>query len=122
MARNITLKNSQMAILEATWSVVIHPLAEPELAQLPPDLRARFLHIAELLESFGPQQVGLPHVRPLQQKLWEMRMSGRDGIARAVYAAMQDRRRLVLHVFIKKTPRTPRQALQMALKRLENSR
>ena len=122
MGRNITPKNSQMAILNPSWSVVIHPLAEPELAQLPPDLRARFLHIAELLECFGPQQVGLPHVRPLQQKLWEMRMSGRDGIARAVYAAVQDRRLMVLHVFIKKTPRTPRQALQMALKRLENSR
>jgi ribosome-binding protein aMBF1 (putative translation factor) len=32
-----------------------------------------------------------------------MRMTGRDGIARAVYAAVQDRRLLVLHVFVKKT-------------------
>ena len=91
MARNISLKNSQMAILEATWSVVIHPLAEPELAQLPPDLRARFLHIAELLESFGPQQVGLSHVRPLQQKLRAMRRSGRYGIHGLPRFARNDR-------------------------------
>lgn len=111
-----------MAIIGSPWTVVIHPLAEQELGDLPEDLQARFLHIAELLESFGPQQVGLPHVRPLQHKLWEMRMSGRDGIARAVYAAVHERRLMVLHVFVKKTQRTPRQALAIALKRLESHR
>lgn len=108
-----------MAIISTPWTVVIHPLAEQALDDLPEDLQARFLHIAELLESFGPQQVGLPHVRPLQHKLWEMRMSGRDGIARAVYAAVHGRRLMVLHVFVKKTQRTSHQALATALKRLE---
>ena len=97
----------------------MHPLAEPELLALPADMKARFLHIAEMLEDLGPQRVGLPHIRPLESKLWEMRMQGRDGIARAVYAAVQDRRLLVLHVFVKKTQTTPRAAIAMALKRLE---
>ena len=97
----------------------MHPLAEPELLALPADMKARFLHIAEMLEEFGPQRVGLPHIRPLESKLWEMRMKGRDGIARAVYAAVQDRRLLVLHVFVKKTQTTPRAVIAMALKRLE---
>ncbi len=83
-------------------------------------MRARFLHIAELLEDFGPQRVGLPHIRPLEDKLWEMRMQGRDGIARAVYAAVQGRRLLVLHVFVKKTQAAPRRALTTARKRLED--
>jgi phage-related protein len=102
-----------------TWTVTLHPLAEPELQALPADMRARFLHIAELLEDFGPQRVGLPHIRPLEDKLWEMRMQGRDGIARAVYAAIQGRRLLVLHVFVKKTQATPRSALTTARKRLD---
>ena len=102
-----------------TWTVTLHPLAEPELLALPADMRARFLHIAEMLEEFGPQRVGLPHIRPLASKLWEMRMQGRDGIARAVYAAIQDRRLLVLHVFVKKTRATPRRAIDTALKRLD---
>lgn len=38
------------------------------------------------------------------------------GIARAVYAAIQGRRLLVLHVFVKNTPRS---ALETARKRLE---
>ena len=77
------------------------------------------MHIAELLHDFGPERVGLPHIRPLEGKLWEMRMQGRDGIARAVYAAIQGRRLLVLHVFVKKTQTTPRSALETARKRLE---
>ena len=84
-------------------------------------MRARFVHIAELLEGFGPQHVGLHHIRPLEGKLWEMRMQGRDGISRAVYAAVQGRRLLVLHVFIKKTQTTPRSALETARKRLDTA-
>ena len=101
------------------WTVTLHPQAEPELVALPADMQARFVHIAELLEEFGPLRVGLPHIRPLECKLWEMRMQGRDGIARAVYAAVQGRRLLVLHVFVKKTQTTPRKAIETALKRLE---
>lgn len=72
-----------------------------------------------MLEDFGPHRVGLPHVRPLESKLWEMRMQGRDGIARAVYVAATGRKLLVLHVFVKKTQATPRSAIETALKRLE---
>ncbi len=101
------------------WTVEVHPLAEAELKALPADMRARFLHIAELLEHFGPQKVGLPHVRPVESKLWEMRMHGRDGIARAIYAAVRGRTLLVLHVFVKKTEKTPRAAIETAKDRLE---
>jgi phage-related protein len=102
-----------------TWTVQVHPAAEAELQALPAAMQARFLRTAELLETFGPQKVGMPHVRPIEGKLWEMRMQGRDGIARAVYAAMQGRTLLVLHVFVKKTQTTPRAAIEAARKRLE---
>lgn len=102
-----------------TWTVQVHPAAEAALQALPADMQARFLRTAELLETFGPQKVGMPHVRPIEGKLWEMRMQGRDGIARAVYAAMQGRTLLVLHVFVKKTQTTPRAAIEAARKRLE---
>ena len=82
-------------------------------------LKAGCRRTPELLQDLGPQRVGLPHIRPLEGKLWEMRMQGRDGIARAVYAAVQGRRLLVLHVFVKKTQATPRSALETARRRLE---
>ncbi|MFA7240386.1 MAG: type II toxin-antitoxin system RelE/ParE family toxin [Sulfuricellaceae bacterium] len=97
------------------WTAKAHPLAEIELKALPTDMRARFLRIAELLEAFGPEKVGLPHIRPLEGKLWEMRMQ-----ARAVYAAVHGRTLLVLHAFVKKTQTTPRAAIATAHKRLES--
>jgi phage-related protein len=101
-----------------TWTVDLEPAAEAELLAMPPDIRARFLHVAELLEAFGPRQVGMPHVRHLEGKLWEMRLTGRDGIARAVYVARTGQRLTVLHVFTKKTQKTPRKALETARNRL----
>ena len=112
-------KHSKIAIIEAQWTVTLHPLAERELQTIPADMQARFLHIGEMLVDLGPQRVGLPHIRPLESKLWEMRMTGRDGIARAVYVAAQGRTLLVLHVFVKKTQTTPRSAIEIALKRLK---
>lgn len=114
-----TPKDSKKAILQLQWTVTLHPLAEDELKAIPADMQARFLHIGEMLEELGPQRVGLPHIRPLESKLWEMRMTGRDGIARAIYAAVKGRTLLVLHVFVKKTQATPRSAIEIALKRLE---
>jgi len=45
-------------------------------------------------------------------------MTGRDGIARAVYVARTGQRLVVLHVFAKKTQKTPRQAIETAHARM----
>lgn len=101
------------------WRVFLHPLAEGELDALAPDLRARFWRLVELVEEYGPMELGMPHVRPLEGKLWEMRLQGRDGIARAIYIAATGKRVIVLHVFTKKTPKTPHAALTLANRRKE---
>ncbi len=90
---------------------------DAELELLEPSLKARFLHICELLETFGPHEVGLPHVRFLVEKLWEIRMKGRSGIARAIYVTVANRRIVVVHAFVKKTQKTPRVAIETALDR-----
>ncbi|WP_245644164.1 type II toxin-antitoxin system RelE/ParE family toxin [Magnetospirillum moscoviense] len=94
---------------------------DAELAALAPDLRTRFVWIANLLCEHGPQQVREPYVKPLGGKLWEMRMKGRDGIARAVYVAAVGKRLVVLHVFVKKTQKTPRAAKETAMRRAEEA-
>ena len=55
-----------------------------------------------------------PHVKHLEGKLWEMRMKGRDGIARAIYVTARGERVVVVHAFVKRTPKTPRSALGTA--------
>ena len=102
----------------AAWSVeILNKVVEAELLALPKDMQARFLRISELLESLGPQQVGMPHVRPLGEKLWEMRLRGSAGIGRVVYTAASRQRLVVLHVFVKKTQETPRRAIETARRR-----
>ena len=56
---------------------------ERELSSLAQDLRQRFLHLSELIEKHGLAAMREPHVKHLEGKLWEMRLKGRDGIARA---------------------------------------
>lgn len=101
-----------------TWQVKLVPEAAEELLALPADMRARFLHIAEMLTEFGPHRVGMPHIRHLEGKLWEIRMTGRDGIARAIYVTSTGQVLTVLHIFIKKTQKTPRRAVDTANERL----
>ena len=103
------------------WSVEVIEAAETELAELPDDMQASFLHVAAMLEELGPHRVGLPHVRPLEDKLWEMRMTGRDGIARAVYFATTGRRLLVVRIFVKKTEKTPRREIDLARLRMKET-
>lgn len=103
-----------------TWHVKLLPVAEEELMQIPADMQARFLHISELLEELGPPNMGMPHIRHLEKKLWEMRMTGRHGIARAVYVTCTGKLLTVLHVFIKKTKKTPRKNIAIAYERLRS--
>lgn len=102
------------------WKIKIHPLAETELSNMPNDMKGRFIHIGELLDTFGIDKVGMPHIRPIENKLWEMRFSGRDGIGRAIYIAQNGRELLVLHAFIKKSQKTPRKNINIALSRIGN--
>jgi len=48
-----------------------------------------------MLMEHGPQQVGMPHVRHLEGDLWEMRMKGKSGIARAIYFTVVGKRIIV---------------------------
>ncbi|MBK8085786.1 MAG: type II toxin-antitoxin system RelE/ParE family toxin [Devosia sp.] len=72
---------------------------------------------ASRIESNGLEQVHEPYIKHLEGPLWEMRMKGRDGIARAAYVSAVGRRVVVVRVFAKKTQKTPRREIELALKR-----
>ena len=80
-------------------------------------MRARFIRVVELIETFGLQSVGHPHVKHLEGALWEMRLSGKAGIARAVYVTVTGKKVVVVRVFVKKTQKTPRREINLALER-----
>ena len=80
-------------------------------------MQASFLRLAERVEAVGLEPIGEPHVKHLQDKLWEMGFGGRDGIARAIYVTAVGRRVVVVHAFVKKAQKTPRAALELAARR-----
>ena len=97
------------------WTVVyLNDDVRAEVEALAVDLRSKFQRIVELVRSKGLEQVREPYIKHLEGKLWEMRLIGRDNIARVIYVAASGRRVVVLHVFIKKSDRTPRRALEIA--------
>lgn len=105
------------------WSVeTLNKQVDEELAVLPADMRARFFRITALIEEFGPANVGMPHIRSLGRKLWEIRVGGRDGIARGIYVLAAGNKIVVLCVFIKKTQQTPEKILRLALQRAVQAR
>lgn len=100
------------------WRVeILDETVKAELDALPVDIRAKLTRIIELMTTFGPQHMREPHVKPLRNKLWEMRMTGRDGIARAIYVLASGQRIVIVHAFVKKTQKTPAAALRLARER-----
>lgn len=100
------------------WVVVfLNEEVQASLDAFPLDIRASFQRIVELIQSHGLERVREPYVRHLEGPLWEMRMKGRHGIARAIYVTAIGRRVVVLHVFEKKTQKTPRREIITAMKR-----
>lgn len=100
------------------WSVhLLDGSVRAEMESLPKDVIASFLRISRLIESEGLENVREPYVKHIEGPLWEMRMRGRDGIARALYVTAVGRRAVVVRVFAKKTQKTPRREIEMALRR-----
>ncbi|HXJ41541.1 MAG TPA: type II toxin-antitoxin system RelE/ParE family toxin [Bryobacteraceae bacterium] len=101
-----------------TWIVeLLDARVREELEALPLDMKARFARIVGLIQGHGLERVREPHVKHLQGRLWEMRMKGKDGISRAVYVTASGRRVVVVRIFIKKTQKTPKHELAIALER-----
>lgn len=92
---------------------------DAEIAALPHGLRARMLRLMKVIETFGLEQLHEPHAKHLEGKLWELRVNASEGIARGLYVTITGRRVVVLHVFEKKTQKTPRRAIEVALDRMK---
>jgi phage-related protein len=103
-----------------SWIVeFINDEAEVEFEALPTDIGARLTRILDLFAEKGLAALVMPLARPVEGKIWELRASGRDGIARSMYITASGRRMVILRTFFKKTQKTPRQEIEVALKRLK---
>ncbi|MEO8520572.1 MAG: type II toxin-antitoxin system RelE/ParE family toxin [Acidobacteriota bacterium] len=100
------------------WTVeTLNETVDAELAELPADMRARLVRISELITSVGLPNVKEPHVRHIRAQLWEIRLKGKAGIARALYVTAKEQRVVILRAFVKKTEKTATAEIDLALRR-----
>ena len=104
------------------WRVeVLNDTVRAELDALPEDIRARLVRLSAQINLLGLESLREPHVKHLKNKLWEMRLTGRDGIARALYVTALGRRVIIVRAFIKKTQKTPASEIDLALRRAKEA-
>jgi phage-related protein len=88
---------------------------------LPADMRARLVRISELIDSVRVLNAKEPHVRHIRGQLWEIRLKGKAGIARALYVTAREQRVVILRAFMKNTEKTPPAASLEEGRRLQGS-
>lgn len=92
--------------------------AQAEIEEWPVGINASFTRVALQMVESGPN-LGLPYTRPFGEGLFEIRAKGAEGIGRAFFCTLVERKVVILHGFIKKTKQTPACELKTARKRLK---
>lgn len=80
-------------------------------------IKSKFIAIVNTMLDEGPD-LGMPFTKAMGSGLFEIRAKGHAGIARGFFCTIKNRKIVILHVFIKKTNKTPQKELELARKRL----
>ena len=100
------------------WIVeTLNAVVDAEIEVLPKDMRARLARLGDVIERIGFGGLPRESVKHLEDRLWELRVTGRDGISRAIYVTAIGRRVVIVRVFVKKTQKTPQRELELARQR-----
>jgi phage-related protein len=105
------------------WTVdIFNAAVVAEIEALPDAMRARLGRFFSLIQEAGFPALPRDAVKHLEDKLWELRVTGRDGISRAIYVTASGRRVVVLRVFVKKSQKTPPREFEIARQRAKEVR
>lgn len=94
------------------------PDVQQEIMRLPLGLRVRYTALAERMKQVGAN-LHEPHTKAMGDGLFEMRLKASEGIARVMYCTLVGQKIVMLHSFVKKTDKTPKQDLELAIKRMK---
>ncbi len=91
---------------------------EEAVLDLPDTLAARYVVLTRRMLALGPN-LGEPHTKAFGQGMFELRLKGAEGIARAFYCTVVERRIILLHCFVKKSTKTPVRERELAASRMK---
>jgi len=101
------------------WQIIYYNRKlEREILKLPDGLLAKYLYLTDLLIEFG-SNLGLPHTQKIGNGLFELRVKGKEGIARVFFCTKVDKKIIMLHSFVKKSQKTPKKELKVAQQRMK---
>jgi phage-related protein len=91
---------------------------EAYIDRLPDRDKARFMDVVEELEQNGLQAARLV-LKPIEGKLWEVKFRSYSGSFRILYTMITKEEMIWLHVFSKKSQKTPQKELKIARSRMK---
>ena len=91
---------------------------QAQILELPDTMAARYIVLTRRMLAIGPN-LGEPHTKAMGGGLFELRLKGAEGVARVFDCTQIGKRIVMLHSFVKKSQRTPKQELKMAQSRLK---
>ena len=91
---------------------------EDDILNLPEGLLARYLRLTDLMLQFGAN-LGLPHTKAIESGLFELRVKSKEGLARVFFCTKIGKKIVMLHSFIKKSQKTPKNEINIAKSRMK---
>lgn len=99
------------------WQILFYSdKVEEETLEFPDKILAKLLYIFEMIEDHGPN-LGKPYTDTFGDGLFEVRAKSQEGIGRSLFCYTNGKVIIILHSFIKKTQKTPKKELEIALTR-----
>ena len=92
-----------------------------ELESMPEKIQGKMVWLLDLIQNHGAN-LGEPHTKPMGSGLFEIRAKSKEGIGRGLFCYMKGTNILILHIFIKKSMKTPKHDLELAILRMKEAK
>lgn len=102
----------------APFEVFLTKQAQKEFSTLPISLQAATADVITELKLYG-NTLTEPEVKSFNNGLKELRAKSREGISRSFFFFIKEKRAYIVHIFQKKTQKTPKQHLELAFERMK---
>jgi phage-related protein len=103
------------------WKIIITKPVRKFILEQTREAQAIILRDIDLLAVHG-LELGMPYVKFIEYKIYELRIKDRANNYRIFYFAHIEKTFVLVHAIVKKTQKTPRQDIELSIKRMKEIR